>query len=61
MNSLSIFLIVLIGMVIATISGYILYKRAKNEKTSECSSCHLNGEKLIKQYHKKYCQRTKIK
>lgn len=41
---------------IGTLLAIYFYKRAHNIPTGDCAYCHINKNKILKQYHKKYCK-----
>ena len=60
-NTLSIILIVIVSilstiLILGLLISYI-YKRRKGLPTGDCAYCHVNKDKIIKQYHKKYAKK----
>ena len=51
-NLLVILTIVSIVLLIGFMVGNHIYKRKHNLPTGECASCHINTQKILKEYHK---------
>lgn len=57
MNNMKFYEIALIILIIAFVLfvfGKEIYKKVKKIPSGECSLCHSNSRKLLKQYRKKY-------
>jgi len=48
-----IFIVIIVGFVVF-VFGREIYKKKKNLPTGECSCCHSNSKRLLKNYRKKY-------
>ena len=59
MEVYEILLIILIASFVVFIFGREIYKKIKKIPTGECSYCHSNSKKLLKQYRKKYKTKNK--
>lgn len=57
MKIYEILLIILIVSFVLFIFGREIYKKVKKIPSGECSYCHSNSKKLLKQYRKKYKKR----
>ena len=50
-------IVIIAAVSIVTINIAIHFKkRIKGEAVGECANCHINKDKILKQYHKKYCK-----
>lgn len=48
-----IFIVIIVGFVVF-VFGREIYKKKNNLPTGECSYCHSNSKRLLKNYRKKY-------
>lgn len=56
MSPIEIIVIIAAVSIVAINIAIHFKKRIKGEAVGECANCHINKDKILKQYHKKYCK-----
>ncbi len=54
MGPVEIITIVSVSLILISFIGVYIYKKIKKIPTGECACCSKKGNKLLKDYHKKY-------
>ena len=54
---IEIIVLLLVSIFLVTILGFYVYKKVHHLPTGECACCQTNGKRLVKQYHKCYCNK----
>lgn len=58
MEPIEIIVIVAASAIVLSVLGTYIYKKVKHLPTGECASCATKGNKLLKEYNKKYKKKS---